>query len=97
MEFHKNGLDKTCRVCGERLNKAKGRERSYLVAEHNKELAEVSSIDASSDDTDTHPASFCHSCRYVLYASLAYQGVEHPTVLWVGFLHGLNIQSLLAQ
>ena len=54
MEFHKNGLDKTCRVCGERLNKAKGRERSYLVAEHNKELAEVFSIDASSDDTDTH-------------------------------------------
>ena len=67
MEFHKNGLDKTCRVCGERLNKAKGRERSYLVAEHNKELAEVFSIDASSDDTDTHPASFCHSCRSFMH------------------------------
>ena len=63
MEYHKNELGKACRVCGKRVNKAKGRSRSFLAAEHSQELAEVFSIDVSSDCEDIHPHSFCLSCR----------------------------------
>lgn len=63
MEYHANELRKACRVCGRRVNKAKGRERSYLVAQYIKELAEVFSIDAANDCEDTHPLTFCHICR----------------------------------
>lgn len=63
MEYHTNELKKVCRVCGKRLSKAKGRDRSYLVSDNNKELAEVFGIDASSDSPDIHPVNFCHSCR----------------------------------
>lgn len=63
MEYHMSELRKVCRVCGKRVNKAKGRERNYLVAEYSKELAEVFSIDASTDSENIHPFQFCHSCH----------------------------------
>ena len=63
MEYHIIELKKACRVCGKRVNKAKGRERSYLVAEHGRELADIFCIDTSSDSEDIHPLSFCHPCR----------------------------------
>ena len=63
MEYHTNGLKKVCMVCGKRLKKAKGRERSYLVLEYSRELAEVFQIDSSADSEGIHPVSFCHSCR----------------------------------
>jgi hypothetical protein len=63
MEYHKNELGKVCRVCGKRMSKAKGRSRSFLVAQHIQGLAEVFSIDATSDSEDIHPLSFCLSCR----------------------------------
>ena len=63
MDYHKSELQKACRVCGKRLNKAKGRERSHLVQEHSSELAQVFQIDTSGDTEDTHPTFFCHPCR----------------------------------
>lgn len=63
MEYHTNELGKACRVCGKRVSKAKGRSRSFLVAQHSQELAEVFSIDVSSDSEDIHPLSFCLPCR----------------------------------
>lgn len=69
MEYHAKELKKACRVCGKRVSKAKGRTRSYLVAEHRKDLAEVFAIDVSFDTEDTHPLSFCHSCRSLMRLS----------------------------
>ena len=64
MEYHSTELAKACRVCGKRLNKSKGqRNRSFLVAEHTKDLMEVFSIDSSTDSMHIHPPSFCLSCR----------------------------------
>ena len=63
MDHHKNELKKACRVCGKRLKKAKGRERSYLVQDFSRELNEVFHVDTSNDSEDIHPISFCHSCR----------------------------------
>lgn len=79
MEYHKIGLRKACRVCGKRVNKAKGRDRSYLVDEHSRELAVVFNIDTSSDCEDTHPLSFCHLCR-VFMRSWQTRGGTAPAV-----------------
>lgn len=38
MDYHKSELRKACRVCGKRVNKAKGRERSFLVSAHKEQL-----------------------------------------------------------
>lgn len=79
MEYHTNELGKVCRVCGKRLNKAKGRERNYLVAEHSKELATVFSIDVSSDCDDTHPLQLCHTCSTFMRFWQT-RGVDTPSV-----------------
>ena len=63
MDYHKSELQKACRVCGKRLNRAKGRERSHLVQEHSSDLAQVYQIDTSGDTEDTHPTLFCHKCQ----------------------------------
>lgn len=62
MEYHKNELEKVYRVCGRRLNKAKGRNRSYMVTAKKEELAQVFGLDTSSDSPDIHPQKLCHSC-----------------------------------
>ena len=63
MEYHRGELKRVCRVCGRRVNKAKGRERQYLVTEFTRELGEVFRIDVSGDSDDIHPRQFCHPCR----------------------------------
>lgn len=63
MEFHTTELKKACRVCGKRLNKAKGRERSYAASEYAQQLADTFRIDVSGDRKDTHPLLFCNSCH----------------------------------
>ena len=68
MEYHMKELKKVCRVCGKRLHKAKGRERSYVVADHSQKLAEVFSLDVSNDCQDTHPPSFCNCCRIYMHS-----------------------------
>ena len=70
MDYHKNELERACRVCGKRLCKAKKRERSHLVQEHSSELAQVFQIDTSGDSEDTHPTLFCHPC-WTVYEILA--------------------------
>lgn len=49
-------------MCGKRLNKAKGRDRSYIVEEKKEELVQVFGLDTSTDSPDIHPYKFCHSC-----------------------------------
>ena len=64
MEYHTTELNKACRVCGKRLNKSKGkRARSYLVAEHPRDMKEVFALDVSMDSPHIQPPSFCFSCR----------------------------------
>lgn len=66
MDFHTSELVKVCRVCGKRVSKAKGKERSNVCMKYRKELAEVFSIDVSSDCEDIHPLQFCQSCRVAI-------------------------------
>lgn len=62
MDYHRNELKKVCRVCGKRLNKAKGRDRSYVVEAKKEELDQVFGLDTSTDSPDIHPPKFCHLC-----------------------------------
>ena len=79
MDFHMTQLKQVCRVCGKRLSKAKERDRSYTVAEHSRELAEVFGIEVACDSPDTHPLSFCHICR-VFMRSWHTRGRSVPSV-----------------
>ena len=79
MDCHLNELKKACRVCGMRLSKARGRSRSYLVADHQVELAEVFMINTSNDEEATHTLSFCHSCRVFMRSWLT-RGGSTPAV-----------------
>lgn len=79
MDYHKNELAKACRVCGMRIRKAKGRDRSYFVVEYTRELTEVFGLSTSDDDEHIHPQSFCHSCR-VFMRSWHTRGNDTPAV-----------------
>lgn len=87
IEYHTTELKKVCRVCGKRVQKAKGRERSYLVTEKTEDLSEVFRIDVSNDSEDTHPPSFCHSCWTFMHFWHT-RGTNAPSVgrvfTWIG-------------
>ena len=80
MEYHRGELKRVCRVCGRRVNKAKGRERQYLVTEFTRELGEVFRIDVSGDSDDIHPLSVLSPLPHH-YQELAHQG-RGCTICW---------------
>ena len=55
-------LEKHCRVCGERLEKAKKKSFSYACSQHRKALRDTFDIDVSSDVRSVFPERFCSSC-----------------------------------
>ena len=58
-----HALNKHCRVCGGRLNRAKAKKQAvYACLEHKKDLLETFSIDVVLDTPDIHPQKFCNSC-----------------------------------
>ena len=79
MDYHTNELQKVCRVCAKRLKKAKGKDRSFPVSEHSKELYKVFRIDTSADAEDTRPLFFCLSCK-VFMSSWHSRGGSAPAV-----------------
>ena len=59
-------LAQHCRVCGERLGKAKARRSTYEVALFAEQLHHTFGISTSSDVLEVHPTHFCHPCNNVM-------------------------------
>ena len=71
MEFHKEQLQKCCRVCGRRLKNFNGKGRSFACTSNSKLLLETFSIDVSQDHSDTHPPEYCFNCQGVIRRKVA--------------------------
>lgn len=68
MEFHKQLLEKHCRVCGKRVLKAKVKANKvpvYQCTDHRDALLSCFGIDLSDDAPSTHPIQFCNPCYMV--------------------------------
>lgn len=55
-------LGRLCRVCGERLTKARSKSVVYSCAEYKQQLLATFQIDISDDRTEIHPSMFCNRC-----------------------------------
>ena len=56
--YHNEQLRKHCRICGNRLHKAKAKATAYTCANYQEQLLLACKIDISCDSDDTHPATF---------------------------------------
>ena len=66
MDFHKEELMKSCRVCGRRLRSSKGNGRAFECSKYHQELLKTFSVDITNDNSDIHPPQFCFSCYGVI-------------------------------
>ena len=66
-----HALDKHCRVCGGRLQRAKGKRpgRARACVDHRQPLLQTFGIDIAEDCVDIHPTHFCNGC----YAATRWQ------------------------
>lgn len=55
MEFHRNEVQRVCRVCGKRLRKRDGKGQVYQTSDYTKELREVFSLEIECDIDSIHP------------------------------------------
>ncbi len=55
-------LNKHCRVCGGRLQKAKRRAAVHTCILHTEALKATFELDVTTDDADVHPQAFCNGC-----------------------------------
>lgn len=69
MDFHQQQLQKHCRICGNRLNKAKGRQQPvYSCREHADDLAACAGVMmASTEDSAVFPQWYCNLCHSLLH------------------------------
>ena len=63
MEDHVKYLEDHCRVCGEKLQKAKSRVTSFSCIGHKAGLQTAFDIDVTHDNKQVHPPHFCNSCN----------------------------------
>ena len=65
---HENGLLQHCRVCGGRLQKARGKNVAPLhsCAKNRDGLCSAFQIDVTEDSPQIQPAKFCNSCYMVM-------------------------------
>ena len=57
-------LQRHCRVCGGRLNKAKGKVQPvYSCIDHSEDLQTIVGVYPHSEDKSTFPSNFCNQCR----------------------------------
>lgn len=63
-EQHTSGLNKHCRVCGGRLQKAKGKNPApvHPCGKYRDGLYSAFAIDVNNDSPHIHPAQFCNCC-----------------------------------
>ena len=60
---HQQILEKICRICGERLKKAKDKyENSFLCADKTEIIFTAFGVKVRKDDLDMCPPKFCHKC-----------------------------------
>ena len=60
---HQRILEKLCRICGERLKKAKDKyENSFLCADKREIIFTAFGVKIRGDDLDKCPPKFCHKC-----------------------------------
>ena len=60
---HQQMLEKICRICGERLKKAKDKyENSFLCANRTEIIFTAFGVKVRKDDLDMCPPKFCHKC-----------------------------------
>lgn len=62
MEFHSEQLAKHCRICGNRLCKAKSRAAVYLCTKFQEDLLAYFEINVRQDMEHIHPPKFCSRC-----------------------------------
>ena len=62
VDVHETFLGELCRVCGDKLQKAKSRSTSFVCNTHQADLKSGFSIDVERDDITQHPPHFCMSC-----------------------------------
>ena len=65
-DYHKEVLDKHCRVCAKPLSRFKV---SYRCADWSAALEKAFGLAVNTDNPDVHPSSFCHGCYNVLTRS----------------------------
>ena len=79
---HRDALEKLCRVCGRHVV-TKSVKVKHLCADCVDKLETVFRISTSSDDANTHPWFFCHSCKIVLLkASSTAKSYQHRTIVF---------------
>ena len=65
MEFHLEQLQKHCRICGKRLNKAKGKPQPvYSCSDHTDDIsAFLGVVTCTVEDQHIFPQKFCGPCH----------------------------------
>lgn len=98
MEFHQQQLQKHCRVCGNRLNKAKGKAQPvYSCKEHSGDLSEFAGIsNISTEDSEVFPQRYCNPCQSRLNRAkvAAKDGLPFPSITameWSPHQEGCNV------
>lgn len=101
MEFHQQQLHKHCRVCGNRLNKAKGRAQPvYSCKEHSADLSEFAGVsDVPIEDSEVFPQWYCNSCKSRLNRAkaAAKDGLPFPAITameWSPHQEGCNVGEM---
>lgn len=61
-QWHVQQLAKYCRVCGQRLEKAKRRSSTYSCINKKEELQLTFGVTVENDSYTVHPSRFCASC-----------------------------------
>ena len=83
-------LEKLCRVCSRQVV-TKSSKVKHLCSDYKGQLQAVFTLSTSSDDVDSHPKFFCHSCKIVLFkATSAVTPYQHRTVIFEGWCSHTN-------
>ncbi len=84
MDYHQEQLQKHCRICGNRLNKAKGRQQPvYSCKEHVADLVGYTGVqNISTNDSNIFPQLYCNPCHSRLNRAqrAANDGVPFPSI-----------------
>ena len=86
-ETHVKLLDKHCRVCAGRLQRAKSRSTSFLCTSHKEDLRSAFNIDIEKDDVEEHPTHFCNSCYKKMKRSCANRDASVPQTSTLQVFH----------
>ena len=76
---HQLILEKLCRICGDRLKKAKDKyENTFLCDDKKDMIFEAFGVKIREDDLETCPPKFCHKC----YKLASREGTRLAINIW---------------